>query len=175
MIKKQKFDEIYYEYKDTVYRYVFVRTGDPETTYEIGQEVFAKYYENMMEIQDDMVAPWLLLCAKHKIVDYWRKQRRFKETSYEACVLERELISDNGLEKIVESAAQREFILRLLSELKAKNEGWYEVVEAVCIFEMPQDEAAQYLGISVPVLRARLSRARKFLRKNHGKDYHRGL
>ena len=42
MIKKQKFDEIYYEYKDMVYRYVFVRTGDSETAYEIGQEVFAK-------------------------------------------------------------------------------------------------------------------------------------
>lgn len=89
--------------------------------------------------------------------------------------MERELISDNGLEKIVESAAQREFILKLLSELKEKNEGWYEVVEAVCIFEMPQDEAAQYLGISVPVLRSRLSRARKFLRKKHGNDYYREL
>ena len=66
---------------------------------------------------------------------------------------------------------QENFAWKILGELRQKNETWYQVIEAVCICEMEQEEAAASLGISVQVLRARLFRARKFIRQEYLKEY----
>jgi DNA-directed RNA polymerase specialized sigma24 family protein len=51
-----------------------------------------------------------------------------------------------------------------MKELKEKNTQWYEVVDCVCIQQMSQDEASEYLHVPKQDLKSRLYRARQFLR-----------
>ena len=53
------------------------------------------------------------------------------------------------------------FYTEVLTALRKKNESWYQIVWAVCVEELSQEEAAERLGISPEILRAKLYRARK--------------
>lgn len=60
---------------------------------------------------------------------------------------------------------------RILTELYERRKEWYDVVIDVCILEMSYEEAAKHLGITMEMLRARLFRARKYIRKKYGEEY----
>ncbi|HIS30019.1 MAG TPA: sigma-70 family RNA polymerase sigma factor [Candidatus Limivivens intestinipullorum] len=170
MIKEQRFTQVYRRRKNLILRYAYSKTQDLEAAEEICQDVFLHYYEKIEQIQEDLVKAWLLLCAKRKCIDYWRKRQNRQESSVgETAVLE--VISENNLERVVDHVIQENFAWKILGELRQKNETWYQVIEAVCICEMEQEEAAASLGISVQVLRARLFRARKFIRQEYLKEY----
>lgn len=170
MIKEQRFTQVYRRRKNLILRYSYSKTQDLEAAEEICQDVFLHYYEKIEQIQEDLVKAWLLLCAKRKCIDYWRKRQNRQESSVgETAVLE--VISENNLERVVDHVIQENFAWKILGELRQKNETWYQVIEAVCICEMEQEEAAASLGISVQVLRARLFRARKFIRQEYLKEY----
>ena len=170
MIKEQRFTQVYRRRKNLILRYAYSKTQDLEAAEEICQDVFLHYYEKIEQIQEDLVKAWLLLCAKRKCIDYWRKRQNRQESSVgETAVLE--VISENNLERVVDHVIQENFAWKILGELRQKNETWYQVIEAVCICGMEQEEAAASLGISVQVLRARLFRARKFIRQEYLKEY----
>ena len=170
MIKEQRFTQVYRRRKNLILRFAYSKTQDLEAAEEICQDVFLHYYEKIEQIQEDLVKAWLLLCAKRKCIDYWRKRQNRQESSVgETAVLE--VISENNLERVVDHVIQENFAWKILGELRQKNETWYQVIEAVCICEMEQEEAAASLGISVQVLRARLFRARKFIRQEYLKEY----
>ena len=170
MIKEQRFTQVYRRRKNLILRYAYSKTQDLEAAEEICQDVFLHYYEKIEQIQEDLVKAWLLLCAKRKCIDYWRKRQNRQESSVgETAVLE--VISENNLERVVDHVIQENFAWKILGELRQKNETWYQVIEAVCICEMEQEEAAASLGISVQVLRARLFRARKVIRQEDLKEY----
>ena len=170
MIKEQRFTQVYRRRKNLILRYAYSKTQDLEAAEEICQDVFLHYYEKIEQIQEDLLKAWLLLCAKRKCIDYWRKRKNRQESSVgETAVLE--VISENNLERVVDHVIQENFAWKILGELRQKNETWYQVIEAVCICEMEQEEAAASLGISVQVLRARLFRARKFIRQEYLKEY----
>lgn len=170
MIKEQRFTQVYRRRKNLILRYAYSKTQDLEAAEEICQDVFLHYYEKIEQIQEDLVKAWLLLCAKRKCIDYWRKRQNRQESSVgETAVLE--VISENNLERVVDHVIQENFAWKILGELRQKNETWYQVIEAVSICEMEQEEAAASLGISVQVLRARLFRARKFIRQEYLKEY----
>lgn len=48
---------------------------------------------------------------------------------------------------------------------------WYYVIMDICILQMSYEEAAKHLNIEVQVLRARLYRARRYIRKKYGEEY----
>ena len=170
MIKEQRFTQVYRRRKNLILRYAYSKTQDLEAAEEICQDVFLHYYEKIEQIQEDLVKAWLLLCAKRKCIDYWRKRQNRQESSVGVTAV-LEVISENNLERVVDHVIQENFAWKILGELRQKNETWYQVIEAVCICEMEQEEAAASLGISVQVLRARLFRARKFIRQEYLKEY----
>lgn len=45
------------------------------------------------------------------------------------------------------------------------------VIMDICILQMSYEEAAKHLNIEVQVLRARLYRARRYIRKKYGEEY----
>lgn len=60
---------------------------------------------------------------------------------------------------------------RILEELYDKKKEWYYVIMDICILQMSYEEAAKHLNIEVQVLRARLYRARRYIRKKYGEEY----
>ena len=51
------------------------------------------------------------------------------------------------------------------------NAQWYDVLVLHCVEELPHAEAARRLQISETVFRARLCRARAYIRENFGEEY----
>ena len=173
MTKNEKFTKIYEEYSNLVYQYAVARTSDEDLSMEFVQQVFVSFYEHMDKVPQDIVKPWLLLSCKHEMIDYFRKTEiKGRSYSYNTDIrVEDDIITEDNTERIVENIVKGEFTFDILVALKEKNESWYRIIEAVGIFEMSQEEAAEYLGMSVQVLRAKLYRARKYIRKKYGDRY----
>ena len=66
---------------------------------------------------------------------------------------------------------QKELTGRILREVQKANRLWYEVLIMICVDGLSYSEAARRLGITEPVLRARLHRARLFVRERFGDEY----
>lgn len=165
----ETFTEIYERYATVVKRSVVAQTNDEELAMEICQQTFLAYYRNMDEVDKDFVKAWLLQVAQNLLVDHWRKASTRNEIVHDE--LSEEYLNQSADIDIDKEATDKIFLSRLLKDLKEENELWYEVVDYICIREMSCDEAAKHLGISPTMLRARLYRARCFLRKKYGKDY----
>ena len=70
-----------------------------------------------------------------------------------------------------EKMNHRELLGKILAEVRKVNEQWYEILMLLCVEQCTYEETAQRLGISVMVLRARLYRARSYVRKHYGAEY----
>ena len=171
MKRTEKFTRDFLERKDLVMKYIYRRIGKIEEAEELTQEVFMAYYENMDFVDSDMIKPWLLLTARNKCVDYMRKRDGVKETSFTDWAEQPEVIQQDNLEMMVDRIIQEDFTYRILGDLKRKNEKWYDVLVAVSICGLEQAEAAEYLKISVEILRARLYRARRFIKRYYEEEY----
>lgn len=65
----------------------------------------------------------------------------------------------------------RDLAGRIFREVRAVNEQWYEVLILCCVEGMSYAEAAKKLDISESVLRARLYRARVYIKEKFGDEY----
>ena len=75
--------------------------------------------------------------------------------------------SDNT-ERVITRLSHNMLTERILEELYDKKKEWYYVIMDICILQMSYEEAAKHLNIEVQVLRARLYRARRYIRKKYG-------
>ncbi|MDO5425811.1 MAG: sigma-70 family RNA polymerase sigma factor [Eubacteriales bacterium] len=171
MRKQQKFTEVFLQFRNLVYRYIFERTGNLEDTNEIVQDVFLAFYQNFDHISEEMYKPWLLLTARNQCADHLRKKKVRKETVDSEWIERTEIVSEDNLEMVVERIIREDFTCQILDDLKEKNQTWYEIVEMVNIRGMTTEEAAKHLGMTTQVLTSKLYRARKFIRQKYLKEY----
>ena len=170
--KNEIFEQHFKKYKDLIIRTVMKKSRDYQLAQEICQQVFCSFYFHMDEVDDDLVKAWLLKCTRNALVDYLRKPST-----------QNEVIVKNGFhedgntivhtdidycEKIV---INQELTGRILREVRAANELWYEVLILICLYGMSHKEAAEKLNVTEQVLRARLYRARNFVRERFGDEY----
>lgn len=170
-MKEKKFIEVFNKYNRLVRKMVLDRTKDWMLAEEICQQVFMNYFEKMDTIDDEIIQPWLLLTAKNLVWDNFRKQQIRRNTQSVESISEVAVICEDNTEKIIKHVADTMLTERILKELYEYRKDWYDVVVAVCILEMTYEEAAKHLGIRMEMLRARLFRARKYIRKKYGEEY----
>lgn len=73
-ILHDKFIDFYNKYFDSVYRYVFFKTGNKWDTDDIVSEVFEKVYENFSNTKGSPKA-YLFGIVRHILVDYYRRKK----------------------------------------------------------------------------------------------------
>lgn len=171
MTKNDKFTKIYEKYINLTFQYTVARVKNADLAMEFAQQAFANFYEHMDEISDDIVKPWLLLCCKREVIDYFRKTEIKNRTYNPNIRVEDDIVAEDNTERVVERIVQEHLTFQIMECLRTKNESWFEIIEAIALMEMSQEEAAEYLGMSPQVLRAKLYRARKFIRKKFGEEY----
>ncbi len=167
-MKHETFTEIYKRYATLILKAVVAQTKDEETAKEICQQTFLAYYNNMHKVKPGIEKPWLLKTAKHLVIDYWRKAST-----------KHEILTDNKDGKILtanphdleKECVDKMFIYEILEDLEKENVLWYEVIELLFIEQMDREEAAKHLGISPGMLRARLYRAKQYLKRKYGQEY----
>jgi len=76
---------LYERYFDRVYKYVYLKTGDPTEAEDITELVFMKMLEAITSFrwQGSSFASWLFRIAHNQVVDYVRKRARRPQVSLE--------------------------------------------------------------------------------------------
>lgn len=170
-MKQELFTEVYEEYHDLIRKYIYAQLGSAEDAKELMQDVFCDFYREMTGVDEDLAKPWLYLTARRKCIDYYRKHRKEEKRIFPESFDLLELVSPDGAERLAERDSRVELACEILYNLKNENEKWYEAVDAVCVMGMQQSDAAEHLNLSVQALRARLSRARKYVRRKFLEEY----
>ncbi len=175
MTGEEHFEACFLRYKNLVMRYVIDATGDYQAAQEICQQVFVSFYECMDRIPPDFEKAWLMKCTQNAVIDYLRKNKRRKEIFLETPIGELREVSGALQEKSIaiceDKMNHRELLGKILAGVRKVNEQWYEILMLSCVEQCTHEETAQRLGISVVVLRARLYRARTYVRKHYRTEY----
>lgn len=171
--KNEIFEEYFLKYKNLVIRVVMDRSGDYQLAQEICQQVYVAFYKNMEKISPELVKAWLMRCTQNALIDHYRRSKVKREV-YAEDIMPMEagnLLVEKSVEKCEDCLAKKELVGKILREVKQVNLQWYEVLVLHCIEELSHAEAAKRLNVSETVFRARLSRARAYIRKTYGDEY----
>lgn len=68
-----KFDDIYRQYAEAVFRVAFRAVSRREIAEEITSEVFLALHQNWERIDPEQLPAWLFTVAKRRAADYWRR------------------------------------------------------------------------------------------------------
>jgi RNA polymerase sigma-70 factor (ECF subfamily) len=149
------------------------RLGDYQVAQEICQQVFVAFYNNMDKISDDLVKAWLLRTTQNEIVDYLRKNKGHTDVALDesAVMAFGNILIEESLERDQELKSKRELLGRIMQEVKAVNEQWYDVLFLSCVEGLSYGEIAKQMDIPETVLRARMHRARIFIKQKFGDEY----
>ena len=63
-MNEKKFTEVFNKYNRLVRKMVISRSGNDMLAEEICQQVFLQYFEQMNNISEELIQPWLLLTTR---------------------------------------------------------------------------------------------------------------
>lgn len=171
-MKNKRFEECFLKYKSLIIKIVLDKTGDYQAAQEICQKVFISFYTSMDRVSAELEKAWLIRCTQNAVIDYVRKVQTKKEVLTDTGVTEAgNALMERSIDLYQKKLNDRELAGRILREVRAVNEQWYEVLMLCCVDGMSYAEAAKELNIPEAVLRARMYRARLYIKEKFGDEY----
>ena len=140
MQSRPNFEELYIQYSDKIFRFLYLHTQNSFLSEDITSEVFVKAWKNWKKFKPDFVQAWLYKIANNALIDHYRSKKNKEKISLEDSIdtgkepsYDRDLIEEiykndefkklnkalNSLPKNLKDAA----ILRFIEELPAKETG----------------------------------------------------
>lgn len=167
---------LYDRYWDSLYRFVFVRTKDKETSEELLQNLWVKILENTDTIQTDeseSAKGYLIRHLHYRILDYYNSYKKAPPTlSIDEFETPEELnISDTEYFEILEEneiSTLLSMIDKVVSQLPATEQ---EVYDMRIRQNMSVNETAEALGISNKTVSNKLSKALNEVREQLNPEY----
>jgi len=159
------FEKLANEHKDAVYRQMLRACGNREDAEDVLIEALLKAYEHMQQLNDPAAfRAWLAQIARR--VCWQLKEREALSPLLQLSMLEEEGAAIKDPKPPVDS----ELALRRMKELlenavKQLPPSAREVFVLRDMKELPGEEVARRLGISLTSMKSRLHRARKLLRE----------
>lgn len=119
------FGQLYDQYVDTVYRYVFFRVGDRELAEDVTSETFLRALRRIESVsyQGRDVGAWFVTIARNLILDHVKSSRHRREVvtgeiaDAGAVPFFSEHRGDHGPESSLLASSQRELLLVAITEL----------------------------------------------------------
>ncbi|HWQ77192.1 MAG TPA: RNA polymerase sigma factor [Anaerovoracaceae bacterium] len=75
---RERFKEVYEDYRNAVYGYLFYMTHDSHIAQDLSQETFLKIYLGLKRIKDDSnLKAWCMTIARNTFLSYARKKNPF--------------------------------------------------------------------------------------------------
>lgn len=146
------FDELYEEYAKDIYRFSFWLCGNNDEAKDITSETFVKVWKNLGKIRTETMKGLLLTIARNIYIDNNRKQKKW--TGLDG--LHKTPVS--GADKDVENKNQLESIYHFLDKFPEVDRTAFLLrVEN----ELPYEEIANILQLSVPNAKVKVHRVRK--------------
>ncbi len=165
----ERIEVIYEKYYLRVMKAAYGILHDYHLSQDICQEVFIQLVRVHDHIDEDMIGSWLMVNARRRAIDMYRKVTPEQQNS----TLENhmEIYDRENVEKRVEI---KDFEERLFRKLEKHNPDWYTIVMRLVINNEKPEDVARDLGINLPYLRTKLHRARTWIRENF-EEYYREL
>lgn len=151
---QEEFEKFYRRYYDALSRFVFRQVGVRDATEDIVQEVFCLAYEKWLLVSTHPKQEgWLMLVARYKLLEYWRKAEKQQTAPLEEILCEPGEDDENY--GMVEIEAVAKANLRMEEWNLMKSYYWEE--ENV-------QKLAEQAGVNGGCMRMRISRVTKKLR-----------
>ena len=164
-----KFEDIYEEQSDAIFRFSLVRVSGRETALDITQETFLRFWQSLSkgeEIHNERA--FLFTIAHRLIIDWYRKKKSvpFPKVMYEGEEIEYDPVDEQTLE-VLGLGAEARYLLSKIDELpaQAKDPVYLRFVEG-----LSPPEIGKVLGISGNAASVRVNRGLVELRKKTGYD-----
>ncbi|MFI3325961.1 MAG: RNA polymerase sigma factor [Clostridia bacterium] len=152
MLQKRDNDEfkrIYDKFFQNIYRYAFLYTKRPADSSDIVQDVFLKFYISNKEfVDDENIKAWLLTCAYHECMDYFRSKLR----------------KNLSLEDLKQTALPFE-IDETLGEILKLPQKYKDCIYMYYYEGYSTQEIAKIINKNDATIRTRLKRGREILKK----------
>lgn len=157
----QNVEEIYKQYSNTVYKYLFCLTHNEEIAEDLTQETFAIAVKEINKFKGNCkVSVWLCQIAKHLWYKKLKKENKQKNISFEE--LENEIIESETTEDII---FKKEENLRLYKNIQKLDNVSKEIIYLRMFGNLSFIEIGEILGKSANWARVNFYRAKE---KNKG-------
>lgn len=172
--KKNGFDAVYKEYHKLVFHIAYHYTCNNEEAEDISQEVFGRYYIFSETSHVTRVRNWLATTARNVAMNH------VKHISHERLLWAEEKMEDYlGYEEDLENQflgtlrekEKIECACRILVALKTKKRKWYDMAVYAYCNEMPRQEIADRMGMSLDAVMSTLTRIKDWIRKNYKDEF----
>lgn len=161
----QNIEEVYKEYSNTVYKYLFCLTGKEDIAEDLTQETFAIAVKEIKKFQGKCkISVWLCQIAKH----LWYKQlKKEKQISFQE--LDQEIADIENIEDIV---LDNEDKLKLFKDMQKLDEKSREVMYLRMVGNLNFNEIGEILGKTPNWARVTFYRAKQKIREEneYGKE-----
>lgn len=74
MSSLHEFEDMYTEYSDQIYRFLYWQTSDSRLAEDLTSEVFMKAWRSRDSFTTGSKKAWLYRIARNIVIDYWRKK-----------------------------------------------------------------------------------------------------
>jgi RNA polymerase sigma-70 factor, ECF subfamily len=158
------FEKLVAEHKNAVYRQMIRACGNREDAEDVLIEALLKAYRHMEQLRDSSAfRGWLAQIGKR--VCWQLKQREALLPLMQLSVLEDEGRQFSGTEDMESAVALRQMKQLLAGAVEQLSPDYREVYQLRDLDQLPGEEVARRLGISLPALKSRLHRARTMVRQ----------
>ena len=156
----QNIEEIYEEYSNTLYKYLFCLTHDEEVAEDLTQDVFAIAMDKIDTFKGQCkLSVWLCQIGKHLWYKQLKKDKKYKKISINE-INENEIISEN----IEEAILKQEEKLKLYKDIQKLKEPYRDVIYLKLSGNLNFIEIADILGKTPNWVRVTYFRAKQKLK-----------
>lgn len=158
LVKKAKagrdpeaFGELYDEYVDQLFRYIYYKIGNFTEAQDLTGQTFLKAFENIdsFELRDVAFSSWLYRIAHNLVVDYFRRESRREHVPIEE---QPPAASNRG--NPVESVMANLDSERLYAAIQKLTHNQREVLVLKFIDNLSNNQVAEIMGISVGAVKS---------------------
>lgn len=172
--RRADFDAVYREYRDLVFQTAVMYTHNPSDAEDIVQEAFVRYYIYRAHSEVNSPKNWLLVTAKNLALNHLKHrayERVLNEEERMELLLEPEPDAADVFFENMWKREQLEYTDRILEAVRLRNRKWYDALICAYCMEMPRQEIADCMGISLNALASMLKRAKKWIRDHYREEY----
>lgn len=157
----QNIEEVYKEYSNTVYKYLFCLTGKEEIAEDLTQETFAIAIKQINKFRGDCkISVWLCQIAKHLWYKELKKSKKNKNISIND--LNEEIEEAQTTEDII---CEKEEKLKLFKDMQKLDEQSKEVMYLRMVGNLNFIEISEILGKTPNWARVTFYRAKQKIRE----------
>jgi len=162
---KKKFNKLYEEYVERIYRFVYIKVSSKETAEDLTSQTFIKSWQAMergTEIENPKA--FIYQIARNLVIDFYREKAKNPVISEQILSLAPD--HSTNIEKQVQISADLDNTMKLLAKLKPE---YQDIVVWHYLDDMPVKEIAQILQKDENNVRVTLHRALNSLKEEAAK------